>query len=81
MFPAKTAEADRIGQEYSRLEDLAHGAGVDRTYVGRMLRLTSLAPDIVEAVLKGDEPEGMSLGRLRRGLPMRWEEQRKAYKK
>ncbi|MFP4140744.1 MAG: hypothetical protein ACLFVY_09285 [Phycisphaerae bacterium] len=32
--------------------------GCDRTYVGRMLRLTSLAPDITEAILRGIEPVG-----------------------
>jgi len=25
-----------------------------------MLRLTSLAPDIIEAILRGDEPDGLS---------------------
>jgi len=47
--------------EYPSLEDIAQAVGVDRTYVGRMLRLTSLALDIVEAILRGSEPEGMTL--------------------
>jgi hypothetical protein len=33
-------------------------------YVGRLLRLTSLAPAIVEAILRGDEPNGISLEKL-----------------
>ncbi len=53
--------------------------GVDRTYAGRMLRLTSLAPDIIEAILRGDEPEGVNLEKLRKNLPMRWDEQRKMW--
>ena len=44
--------------EFASLEDLAAANGVDRTYVGRVLRLTSLAPEIVERILEGDEPEG-----------------------
>ena len=64
--------------EYASLEDLAKDVGCDRTYVGRMLRLTSLAPDIIEAILRGDEPDGLSLEKLRRHLPVRWEEQRTA---
>ncbi len=44
------------------------------TYVGRMLRLTSLAPDIVEAILRGDEPDGISLRKLQKNLPVRWDE-------
>lgn len=65
--------------EYTSLEDLAHTVGCDRTYVGRMLRLTSLAPDIIEAILRGDEPDGISLEKLRKNLPVWWDEQRKAY--
>ena len=45
-------------REYAGIEDLAQAVGVDPTYAGRILRLTSLAPDIVEAILRGDEPEG-----------------------
>jgi hypothetical protein len=65
--------------KYPSIEDLAQSLGVDRTYVGRMLRLTSLAPDIVEAILRGDEPEGISLTKLRKNLPVRWDEQGKEY--
>jgi hypothetical protein len=50
--------------------------GGDRTYVGRMLHLTSLAPDIIEAILRGDEPDGLSLEKLRKNLAVRWDEQR-----
>ena len=64
---------------YSSLEDLARTHGVDRTYIGRMLRLTSLAPDIIEAILRGDEPNGLSLERLRENLPVRWDEQRERW--
>jgi hypothetical protein len=61
--------------QYAGLEDLAAANGVDRTYVGRMLRLTSLAPGIVERILTGDEPEGISLRRLQKDLPVVWKEQ------
>jgi hypothetical protein len=61
--------------EYAGLDDLAAANGVDRTYVGRILRLTSLAPEIVEWILEGDEPEGISLRRLQKGVPAVWAEQ------
>jgi len=61
--------------EYASLEDLAVANGVDRTYVGRIIRLTSLAPEIVERILNGDEPEGISLAKLRNNLPVLWDEQ------
>lgn len=51
---------------------------MDRSYVRRILRLASLAPDIVEAILRGTEPSGLSLERLAKALPVLWEEQRKA---
>ena len=65
--------------EYASIADLAQALGVDRTYVGRTLRLTSLAPDIVEAILRGDAPEGVSLEKLRKNLPLCWQEQRKQW--
>ena len=66
--------------EYAGVEDLAQALGVDRTYAGRIPRLTSLAPDIVEAILRGDEPEGVSLRKLPKNLPMKWEEQRRRWR-
>ena len=62
--------------EVGSLAELAHKHDVDRSYVGRMLKLTSLAPDIVEAILAGNEPSGLSLGTLREGVPLGWEQQR-----
>jgi hypothetical protein len=61
--------------QYAGLEDLAAANGVDRTYVGRILRLTSLAPGIVGRIITGDEPEGISLRRLQQDLPVVWKEQ------
>jgi hypothetical protein len=43
--------------------------------VGRILRLTSLVPEFVERTLTGDEPEGISLAKLRTKPPVVWEEQ------
>ncbi len=65
--------------EHPSIEDLAQFVGVDRTYVGRILRLTNLAPDIIEAILRGDEPDSISLTKLRRNLPVRWDEQRQRW--
>ena len=42
-----------------------------------MFRLNSLAPDIVEAILEDRAPEGLSLSKLHRGIPLGWEEQRR----
>ncbi len=62
---------------YASIDALAARMGVDSSYVGRHLNLALLAPDIVEAILTGQEPDGLSLGKLHR-MPLGWEEQRRA---
>jgi len=62
---------------YPSIDALAARMGVDNSYVGRHLNLALLAPDIVEAVLMGREPDGLSLAKLY-GLPLEWEAQRQA---
>ena len=57
--------------------DLARKLKLDQSYIARTIRLTSLAPDLVEAILEGQEPDGLSLRSLRRDLPLGWDEQRR----
>ena len=46
----------------------------------RILDLSLLAPEIIEAILDGNEPLGLSLAKLtRREPPMLWEDQRRGY--
>ncbi len=61
---------------YSSIAELAEALGVDRCYVRRILNLATLAPDIVEAIVTGREPSGLSLERLAQGFPLAWDEQR-----
>ena len=65
--------------EFEDLEDIAKANGVDRSYVGRMLQLTSLAPDIVESILAGQAFADISLRQCRKGFSVCWEEQRRAF--
>ena len=62
---------------YADITELAQAMGVNSSYVGRLLNLTLLAPDIIEAIVLGRDPGGLSLERLYR-LPFAWEEQRRA---
>ena len=62
---------------YASIRELALDVGVDSSYLARVLRLTLLAPDIIESVLNGTEPDGLSLGKLYRA-PVDWSEQRRA---
>ena len=55
--------------EFSSVAELARHLDIDNSYVARILKLTTLAPDIIEAILNGEEPSGLSLARLIRTFP------------
>jgi hypothetical protein len=61
---------------YASATQLAGALGLDRSYVRRILDPACLAPDIVEGLVRGREPSGLSLERLAEGMPMGWEKQR-----
>ena len=46
---------------YASISEIAAAEKIDRGYVGSILRLTLLAPDIVEAILDGRQPERLGL--------------------
>ena len=61
---------------YGSVSELAAAEKLDRGYLGRILTLTLLAPDIVEAVLDGRQPAELGVHVLREGFPVEWGEQR-----
>jgi hypothetical protein len=61
------------------ITDLAEQEGVTDAYVCRLLPLTCLAPDIVEAVLDGRQPKGTRLAEMLGNAPMAWQEQLRAF--
>ena len=58
---------------HATLDDLARANGVAPSYVSRILRLTLLAPDTVEAILDGRQLAGLQLDDLLEGFPLNWE--------
>lgn len=62
--------------QYSTINELAVAEKINPSYVSRVLRLTLLASDIVEAILDGRQPEGMTLPGLMQPFPEEWKEQR-----
>lgn len=60
---------------YGTIAEIAAAEKINETYVGRVLRLTLLAPEIVEAILNGQRPE-LQLDDLMRRFPVEWNEQR-----
>lgn len=72
------AEILESGQIKS-INELGRNLKVDGSYVTRILKLTTLAPDIVEAIINGKEPDGLSLAKLTRTFPEDWREQRRFF--
>jgi hypothetical protein len=61
------------------ITDLAEQEAVTVAYVCRLLPLTCLAPDIVEAILEGRQPKGLRLAEMLGNGPLGWEEQRTSW--
>ena len=64
---------------HATLEEVARAKGVAPSYVSRILRLTLLAPDMVEAILDGRQPAELQLDDLLKGFPLEWDGQRVVY--
>jgi hypothetical protein len=62
--------------EAASVTDLAEQEAVTAAFVCRLLPLTCLAPDLVEAILDGRQPKGLRLAELLGNGPMAWQEQR-----
>lgn len=62
--------------KFKSVSDLAREIGLDPSFAARLLRLILLAPDIVEAILMGEEPSGLSLTMLTKCQSLLWTTQR-----
>lgn len=61
--------------KYASSAELAKAEKVNDSYLSRILRLTLLAPDIIEAILTGRQPGTLQLDELLRPLPAAWAQQ------
>lgn len=61
--------------EFATINELAEREGIAPSYLTRVLRLTLLAPEIIEAILDGRQRPEVTLGRLLDGFPVEWERQ------
>jgi hypothetical protein len=73
-----SGDALNRGQAKS-ITDLAEQEGVTDAYVCRLLPLTCLSPDIVEAILDGRQPRWLKLAEVLGNGPLAWEEQRMSW--
>lgn len=62
--------------EATSLKEIAAREEIDNSYVSRMVNLTTLAPDIVAAILDDTLPNHVTLFDLASGTPLLWDEQR-----
>ena len=62
--------------EAKSLKEIATREGIDNSYVSRMVNLTTLAPDIVAAILDDALPNHVTLFDLAVDPPALWDEQR-----
>ena len=58
--------------EFATIAELAEREGIAPSYMTRVLRLTLLAPDIIDAILDGKQGPELTLARLLEPLPVEW---------
>jgi hypothetical protein len=64
---------------HATIAEIAAAEKINESYVGRVLRLTLLASDIVEAIMIGQQPSEMMLAMLMRRFPTGWRAQRDVF--
>ena len=65
--------------EFATIAELAEREGIATSYMTRILRLTLLAPDIVEAILDGKQGSEVKLALTLKSFPTSWNEQRQRF--
>ncbi len=64
---------------YASISEMAAAEKIERGYLGSLLRLTLLAPGLVEAVLEGRQAEGVTLAVFSKGIRTEWAVQRSRF--
>ena len=62
--------------EFSSISELAEKEGIAFTYMARLMRLSLLSPELVDAVMDGHQPANITLANLMDPFPADWKEQR-----
>jgi hypothetical protein len=65
--------------EFTTIAELADREGIALSYMTRVLRITLLAPDVVESILIGQHSHEITLATLMNPFPLDWSDQRRAY--
>jgi hypothetical protein len=60
---------------HATIKEIANNERINGSYIARVLRLTLLAPNIVESILRGDHSVAVALATLMRPFPIIWVDQ------
>ncbi len=60
-------------------KEIAEAESLDASYVNKYVRITQLAPDIIQSILDGRQPQTLSVSQLLRPFPDMWPEQRQHF--
>ena len=61
--------------EYATIEEISAAEDINPSYVSRILRMTLLAPEIVEMIVDGSQPAELTLAKLTKPFPVEWSKQ------
>lgn len=64
---------------FATMAELGEHEKIATSYLTRVLRLTLLAPDVVDAILEGRQGPEITLANLLEPFPLDWEEQRRCF--
>jgi len=62
--------------KFASISELAEKEGIGFTYMARLMRLSLLTPEIVDAIMDGRQPATVTLAKLMEPFPLDWKEQR-----
>ncbi|MBA3520272.1 MAG: hypothetical protein H0T75_22135 [Rhizobiales bacterium] len=65
---------------FANVSELATAERINASYLSRVLRLTLLAPEVVEAILDGTQRAEITLALLMKPFPVEWERQHGAFR-
>ena len=60
---------------FATIQEIANAENINPSYISRVLRMTLLAPDIVEAILAGSHPAGLTRAKVLKPFPMEGQRQ------
>ena len=81
LIRAESWKRKLLAGDADSLESIAKAEGVKAAYAARLIRTAFLAPDLKQAILDGDQPEGLTLQRvMTQDVPLDWDAQRQLYR-